>query len=244
MSIMEAMGAVYIGSDYHKQFDKIQKFCKKHHTRPEDVLIILGDPQINYEGEVKDAKGKKLLSALPITLFCIHGNHEMRPGTIGTYREKRWHGGIVYYEEAYPNLLFPKDGEIFDFHGKSTLVQGGAYSPDKMYRCSIGPLYGDYWFEDEQPSEEIKAYTEQQLAKRGWKVDVVLTHTAPKKYVPTEAYLQSIYQDSVDDSTERWLDQIEDKLDYQKWYCGHFHIMKKIDRVEFVFQTVLPFECP
>lgn len=35
-----------------------------------------------------------------------------------------------------------------------------------------------------------------------------------------------------------WLDGIEDRLDYSKWYCGHYHTEKKIDRVEIMFENL------
>lgn len=44
---------------------------------------------------------KGFLESLPVTIFAIHGNHEQRPQTIETYKEKMWHGGMVYYEEEY-----------------------------------------------------------------------------------------------------------------------------------------------
>ena len=80
-------------------------------------------------------------------------------------------------EKEYPNILFAKDGEIFELDGLKVVVIGGAYSVDKMIR--IACRWG--WREDEQPSEEIKQYVEQQLAKVDWKVDVVLSHTTPLK---------------------------------------------------------------
>ena len=61
------------------------------------------------------------------------------------------------------------------------------------------------------------------LAARGWKVDAVLSHTTPLKYVPTEVFLTSIDQRLVDKSTEIWLDSIESRLTYKHWYAGHFH---------------------
>ena len=62
-----------------------------------------------------------------------------------------------------------------------------------------------------------------------------MTHTAPLKYEPTEVFLKGIDQSEVDKSTEAWLDKIEDRLDYKKWYCGHYHTEKVIDKLEFMF---------
>lgn len=229
---------IYITGDTHGYFGRIKEFCEQFTTSREDILIILGDAGINFYGEVHDAVKKEALESLPITLFCIHGNHEQRPSTIGTYKEKVWRGGIVYYEEKYPDLLFAKDGEIFDFAGKKTIIIGGAYSIDKMRRIITG--YG--WWPDEQPSEEIKQYVETQLEKQEWKVDVVLSHTAPLKYEPVEMFLDGVDQSRVDKSTEEWLDQIEDRLEYKKWYCGHYHTEKKNDKIQIMFEKVEEFQ--
>lgn len=93
------------------------------------------------------------------------------------------------------------------------------------------------WWEDEQPSEEIKRYVEQQLETFGWKVDAVLSHTTPLKYEPVEVFMSGVNQSRVDKSTEVWLDGIEDRLEYKKWYCGHYHTEKKIDGVEIMFEN-------
>ena len=148
-----------------------------------------------------------------------------------------WHGGKVYYEEEYPELLFAKGGEVFELDGKKAIVIGGAYSVDKMIRL----MYGYGWWPDEQPSEEIKRDVERKLDELRWKVDVVLSHTTPLKYEPVEVFLKGIDQSRVDKSTEEWLDGIEDRLDYQKWYCGHYHTVKKVDRVEIMFENTEEF---
>ena len=70
-----------------------------------------------------------------------------------------------------------------------------------------------------------------------WKVDVVLSHTVPLKYEPVEMFMAGVDQSKVDKFTEEWLDGIEDRLDYGKWYCGHYHTEKKIDRVEIMFEN-------
>ena len=144
---------IYITGDTHGRFERIENFCQMNSTSKDDIMIILGDAGINFSGPMYDSVKKKLLEELPITIFSIHGNHEQRPYTIDGYEEKQWHGGTVYVEEEYPSLLFAKDGEIFDLDGKKTIVMGGAYSIDKAIRIA----YGWGWWEDEQPSEEIKA---------------------------------------------------------------------------------------
>lgn len=229
---------IYITGDTHGNFKHIESFCKRMDTSTDDILIILGDAGINFYGEEYDRRKKIYLNSLPITLFCIHGNHEQRPYTISSYKEKEWHEGIVYYEEEFSSILFAKDGEIFDLYGKKTIVLGGAYSIDKYFRL----LRGYPWWSDEQPSMEIKQYAEQRLEEQNWKIDIVLSHTGPLKFEPREMFLEGIDQSRVDKSTEIWLDYIENKLSYKKWYFGHYHTEKKIDKVEIKFNDISLFE--
>ncbi len=223
----------YRTGDTHGRFERIKQFCERFPTSRADTMIILGDAGINSGHWMYDRGKKEYLETLPITLFCIHGNHEERPQNLG-YREKVWNGGIVYYEEEYPDLLFAKDGEIYDLDGKKTIAIGGAYSVDRLIRLRNGMG----WWPDEQPSEETRRYVEEQLERHGWKVDVVLSHTAPLKYEPTEVFLDWVDQSTVDRSTETWLDTIEDRLDYQNWYLGHYHTEKTVDRIEIMFQNI------
>ena len=58
-----------------------------------DTLIILGDVGINFHGGFRDVIKKDQLAQLPITVFSIHGNHEMQPDTIASYHTMEWHVG-------------------------------------------------------------------------------------------------------------------------------------------------------
>ena len=176
---------IYMTGDTHGDMNRIVRFCERMETSQEDIMVILGDVGLNYYGDSRDRRNKEKVANLPITLFCIHGNHERRPTTIVEYKLQEWNGGKVWVEEAYPNILFAKDGEIYDIAGMKTIVIGGAYSVDKFYRLSKG--YN--WFEDEQPSDEIKAYVEKQLSNNDWNVDVVLSHTVPYDYRPVDLLL-------------------------------------------------------
>jgi len=188
----------------------------------------------NYYGnDSGDKRVKRKLNDQGIAIFNIHGNHERRPGTLPYYHETTWRGGAVYAKDAFPNLLFAKDGEIFDLDGRQSIVIGGAYSVDKYYRL----LRGINWFEDEQPSETIKCRVETALGRVGLKIETVLSHTCPAKYIPTEAFLPGIDQIMVDRSTEDWLDAIEDRLAYNQWLCGHWNIDKRIDKMHFLMNS-------
>ena len=76
---------------------------------------------------------------------------------------------------------------------------------------------------------------EKRLEKGNWKVDYVLSHTTPKKYIPEEALLPEHPWYVYDERTEVWLDTLEDKLEYEAWLCGHFHINKDVEKVHFLF---------
>ena len=144
---------IYYTGDIHGSHFELAAFCRRFKLTEEDTVILLGDVGANYYGGKRDQELKYALNKLKPTILCIHGNHEMRPSSIPTYLTKEWNGGLVWYEEKYPNLLFAKDGEIFTLEGLRHFVIGGAYSVDKFYRLSRH--YG--WWADEQPSEEIKA---------------------------------------------------------------------------------------
>lgn len=224
----------YITGDTHGDFTRIERFCERFHPTRDDVMIILGDAGFNYYGGKRDQRVKQRMAEMPITIFSIHGNHEMRPGKIPSYHLQQWHGGMVFVEDAYPSLLFAVDGEVFDMGGLQTIAIGGAYSVDKYYRL----MNGWNWWPDEQPTPEMKKGIEKCLDYQHWKVDVVLSHTVPLKYEPAEVFLPQIDQSQVDKSTETWLDSIEDLLAYRHWYAGHYHTEKEIDRLTLLFESI------
>ena len=222
---------VYFTGDIHGAVDGIDTFIKKVHPSRDDIIVLLGDVGANFYGGRRDNILKTWLNDAGPTFLCIHGNHEMRPTNVPGYQMKSWNGGIVWVQPEYPNLLFARDGEIFTLNGLRYLVIGGAYSVDKYYRLSKGWS----WWPDEQPSSWIKTYVEKQIRENEF--DVVLSHTCPFKYEPREMFISGLDQSTVDDSTERWLDTIEESVEYKAWFCGHWHTDKRIDKMHFLFRT-------
>lgn len=227
---------IWLTGDTHGHFDRVEAFCREQQTTTDDILIILGDSGFNFGGE-RDRFLKTRASQFPITIFSLHGNRENRPQDIPGYVEGSFHGGNILYEPQYPNLLFAVDGEVYRFAGTDCLVVGGAYSTGKEYRL----VKGLGWWPDEQPSDETKRQVEALLARRGWQMPVVLTHTCPLRYKPLEALKPDLDQSTVNCTTELWMDAIASKLRYDHWFCGHFHTDKQIDNLQILFQTFVPF---
>jgi|LGVE01.1.fsa_nt_gb 3-oxoacid CoA-transferase subunit A len=224
--------SIYITGDTHSQIGRIREFCSRYKTTTEDIMVVLGDAAFNYYLNNRDDLLKKEANSFPVTWFCIKGNHEKYAGAISNYIEGKFHGGTVYYEADYPNILFAKDGEVYIFDEKKVLVIGGAYSPDYYYRMA----YNLEWFDDEQPSEETKKIVEDKLSELDYEVDYIFSHTVPLRYLPYEWFLGGIDQATVDHSTEEWLDSIYEQVNVKKWYVGHFHGSKVINEIRFMFE--------
>ncbi len=243
----------FITGDKHRNFNRVKEFCRDMNTRRKDVLIVLGDTGFNYYDDKRDDELKKEISALNITLFSLHGNKENRPQNVGTYGVRSFCGGKVYYEPKYPNIYFAIDGEIYTFEGKKYMVVGGAHSVDKMRCLEEGT---PFWY-DEMPDDTVKATVEKNLQNEENKIYGMLTHTCPIDYLPTEMFMSTrqnasikrkprkakskkLFKPDIDRSTEIWLGELEKKLDYEVWFCGHYHIDKQIDKIQMMCHDIRP----
>ena len=151
----------------------------------------------------------------------------------------------MWYDPHYPNQYFAIDGEVYQILSGiemlNCLVCGGAYSVDKYYRLE----WGYKWWPDEQPNEKTK--------KKIWNIthdpqiddiDVMLTHTCPFRFIPTELFIGGIDQGTVDQSTEIFFDNIYECYPNDCkpfWYFGHFHGNKYTDDYVMLFDDVIKF---
>lgn len=244
---------VYITGDIHGDFNRfleLGKFCHKHNLGKNDWIICLGDVGLNYYGkdDPREWSIKTIAADIPVNLFCIHGNHERRPSRKDGYKIKEISGDIcgkVWHDSHYPNQCFAIDGEVYqiltDREVLNCLVCGGAYSVDKYYRLELG--YN--WWPNEQPNEKTK--------KKIWNIthdpqiddiDVMLTHTCPFRFIPTELFIGGIDQSTVDQSTEIFFDNIYECYPNDCkpfWYFGHFHGNKYTDDYVMLFDDVIKF---
>lgn len=195
-----------------------------------NTLILLGDVGANYYSDKRDNRFKKIINSFGFNIFCIRGNHEQRPSILMEQNPESWHmekfwGNNVYVENEFPNIKYALDGvavyKIPCPHDRNiildTLVIPGAYSVDKYYRLTIGWN----WFEKEQLSKEEMEAGEYLIGYRHF--NLVLSHTCPSVYIPTDLFLPTIDQSTVDNTMENWLGKIEEKIRYDLWLFGHYH---------------------
>ena len=183
------------------------------------AIIILGDAGFNYTSDGLDYAVKNAANSHQNYIYCVRGNHEMRPTDVPTM-EKYFDDNVanfVYYEPEFPYIRYFIDGYCYDINGYRALVIGGAFSVDKEYRLAMNRK----WFPNEQlTAEEMdnisKLYTNDE-------VDFILSHTCPLSWQPTDLFLNFIDQSKVDSSMEIWMDNFKDNIKYNIWLFGHYH---------------------
>lgn len=223
---MNEIKRVFIRGDTHGNYDWLREWCNDNNTTRDDILIILGDNSLRFEGALtaRERARKSFVCSMPITIFCVRGNHD-RPFTnqwqldcelipnpmLNSFNPPMWH------DKEYPNLWYFMDYGVYYIKNRSFLIIGGAYSVDKFYRLAM------HW----------TWYPEEQLTRDEWldlldlvhdrKFNYVLTHTCPYEWRPTDLFLKNIDQSQVDSSTEEWLSDVNKYINWEHWYWGHFH---------------------
>lgn len=235
------MSKILIIGDLHGGWkpvrDLYQNMLNKQPLTENDVLIVLGDFGANFFFNNRDVEYKKKLGTYKITYFIIRGNHEERPSICMQKNPQAWHteefwGNSVYVENDYSYIKYaldtPAKYEIPTTQGDfiKTLVLPGAYSVDKYMRLANNWS----WFPQEQCNEREIATGTALAQSDVW--DLVLSHTCPVIYEPTDLFLSVVDQSTVDKTTERWLGEIEYNLDYKLWCWGHFHASRVYPRYE------------
>ena len=249
---MNKIPKTYIIGDIHGDFRPVRDFWmraklneKMTLNREDQVLICLGDFGANFFFNHRDEGFKEKLGKYPFTYFVIRGNHEERPSICAEKYPDKWHseeffGGIVWVENSYPYIKYasdyvdyyeipyakdylspenPLDDDVEVTLTCKTITIPGAYSVDKYRRLQMNWS----WFENEQLTQEEMNEGLELINNLGNKCDLVLSHTCPIIYEPTDLFLSCVDQSMVDKTMERYLGEIEFNLDYKAWCWGHYH---------------------
>ena len=229
----------FVFSDNHGSLGQI---VEQRHlvgcSGPDCALIILGDGGFNYSGNSYDDRIKNTLNSLGFRVYCVRGNHEMRPEHLShihkVYDEDV--DGPVYMEDRFQNIRYFTGDSYYRINGLKTIVLNGAYSIDKEYRL----MAGYRWFADEQMTDEEKENAEDLFAGD---CDLVLSHTCPVQFQPRDLFLDFIDQSAVDNSMELWMGKMADKYNWKYWLFGHYHRDRKItDGVYMMHHTMRPLD--
>lgn len=213
---------ILITGDTHSKVNSRLKYINEtmpEYEPTETAIIILGDAGLNYYLDSSDRKNKKAISKYGYTIYCVYGNHEARPSEkLGMKLvSDEFVGGPVWIEEDFPLIRYFTVWGIYNIQGRKTLVAGGAYSVDKHYRL----VSGWQWFADEQLAEYERAACMRSI--RDQHFDLVLTHTCPYEWRPTDLFLNFIEQSTVDNTMELWFDAVRNAIDCGIWLFGHYH---------------------
>ena len=174
-----------------------------------DYILIAGDFGYVWHGDERDDEELDKLSALPVTILFIDGNHE-NFDALDAYEKKDWHGGKVHF--IRPDIIHLLRGEIYDIEGYSVFTFGGAYSVDRELRTP-----GVSWWPQELPNEEEYAHGKENLQAHGNKVDLLVTHEV------TTTILKSLYSRARGYTLSHYFEELDHSIDFGHWYFGHHH---------------------
>ena len=210
------MGFMVTG-DIHGTLDigKLVKFFagrEDEFSKEDDYLIICGDVCVCGFSVVDQNETRSILRNLPVTVLFVDGNHE-NFDELNSYGVDEWNGGKVHFIES--DIIHLMRGQVYHIDGTSFFTFGGAYSIDKMYRQE-----GISWFPEEIPTREEYEEGWINLEKADFKVDYILSHTAPREVAAAMGYGE-LSDDEVE--LRQYLQRVADYTEFETWYFGHFH---------------------
>jgi hypothetical protein len=115
---------------------------------------------------------------------------------------------------------------------KKIFTFGGGNSMDKKLRVDRIS-----WWKEEMPSKEEYQEGIENLEKNDWMVDYIITHTAPSTIA------KQISNEIIEDELSKYLQEIMMKIQFEKWYFGHYHVDRIIeDKYYALYQQKLALE--
>ena len=142
--------------------------------------------------------------------------------------------GEVWVEDDFPNIKYFFDCVCeYEILGKKILCIPGAYSVDKQYRI----MNKWQWFPSEQLNQTERKECFDKLVRSEY--DLVLSHTCPLSWQPTDLFLSCIDQSKVDNSMEYFLENLKENMMWDIWLFGHYHDDRVVrPRVQMLFDKV------
>lgn len=248
---------IYVTGDCHADFSRFTK-----HSRIQlpfifdnkDYVIVCGDFGLLWSKNKELEYNLDWLSRLPFTLLWVQGNHE-NYDMIAEYELEIWNGGKVRHIIRDKVILLER-GQVFTIEGKTFFTFGGARSHDiqggildkntpnfvelkkKAIRNELPyRVIGESWWSQELPSEDEMQEGRINLERVKYKVDYVITHCMSTNIQ------KLLIKDGSSDVLTDYFEEIEQKLQYKRWYSGHYHINEDIDdKHTILYKKIIPIE--
>lgn len=154
------------------------------------------------------------------------------------YPQKFWHGGLV--REIRPSVLMLERGYVFELDGCKCFAFGGANSHDIKDGILKAEEYANWkaakqdmkrwntegkwyrvnhmsWWEQEMPSQMEMERGWAMLEDEKYKVDFIFSHDCPASDKTI------ILRDDCSDELNSYFEKIKQKVNYKKWFFGHYH---------------------
>lgn len=205
---------IYVTGDTHGGIERINDLEEKLGLQKGDYLIVCGDFGFIYYDNYVEQLVLNEFSTKEYTILFIDGNHENFPALF-RFPEEIWNGGRVH--RIRENVIHLMRGQVFEIEGKRIFAFGGALSTDRAFR----KLNISYW-DEEIPSKDEILEAKHNLEMCNYKVDYIVTHTAPTSVKELMCY--QISELDADRAFTDYLDEVRCKVEYKKWFCGHFHV--------------------
>ncbi len=215
--------SIYITGDIHGypiRFDQSNLEAMGLKFTENDKVIICGDFGLPWYRDAEEECCLDWLEAKSFEILFVDGNHENFDLLNALPVEERYGGKV---RKLRNNVFHLMRGEVYEIEGKTFFVFGGATSVDKYMREE----HVDWW-QEEVFSEAEKMNAIRNLERMGNKVDCVITHTVPRRFL---ADLSVHLQGADTCPVSGFLDELSYKIQYEKWYFGHFHIDAKINEM-------------
>ncbi len=224
---------IYVTGDLHGDAARLNEedFPEQAEMTKDDYVVVLGDFGLVWFGTDEENKQLDWLNGRPFTTLFIDGNHE-NFDLLYEYPIKDFCGGKVH--KVRDSVLHLMRGYVFNICGKSIFTFGGARSHDIWYllnpkdadfeerrrdlnsRMMFYRIVGKTWWEQEMPTVVEMERGISNLEKVGNKVDFVFTHCPPWDVGAAMRFPDK-------DTLNMYLNEIEWKIDFGRWYFGHLH---------------------
>ena len=235
---------IYITGDTHGDWMsrlRTNAFPEQKEMTKDDYVIICGDFGIWHDTN-QERHNLKWLDDKPFTTLFVDGNHE-NFDRLYTMPVSEWNGGNVHF--IRPHIIHLMRGQVFEIDGVSLFTFGGASSHDiqdgilekndprikewsknpfKMFRVNHSS-----WWKEELPSEKEMNDGIQNLEKYNNKIDFIITHCGATSSIAL--YSMGDYKPDI---LTNYFEEIKQKINFKKWFMGHYHDNHAINDKEII----------